>query len=64
MNAQSNITALRDYSQPQTRAEWERDTRLRDIRELYARLRQRLAAKQAMIEGRVHRDFVAGRFDR
>lgn len=60
----SKITPLRDYSRAQTHAEFVRDTMLRDIREKYARLRQRAAARQAMEEGRVHRAFVAGGLDR
>jgi hypothetical protein len=64
MNAERKIIPIRDYSQAQTHAEWVRDTKLRDIRETCARLRQRLAAKQAMLEGRVHRDFERGRLDR
>lgn len=64
MNAERKIVPLQDYSQAQTRAEWVRDTKLRDIRQLCDRLRQRLSAKQAMLEGRVHRDFERGRFDR
>jgi hypothetical protein len=64
MNAHSNITALRDYSQAQTHAEWVRDTKLRDIRQRYADLYQRLSARMAMEQGRVMREFDGGRYDR
>ena len=62
MNAQSPIQ--RDYSRAQTNAECRRDAALRDIRDKYARLSMRLAAKQSMEETRIQREFLQGRFGR
>lgn len=62
MNAETKV--VRDYSIAQTNAECRRDAALRDIRQKYARLSMRLAAKQAMEETRIHREFLQGKFDR
>jgi hypothetical protein len=45
-------------------AEFRRDTAIRDIRQRYADLYQRLTARMQMELGRVERDFIGGRLDR
>ena len=61
MNA---VTQIRDYSRAQTHAEFVRDTKLRDIRQRYADLYQRLTARMQMEQSRVVREFEGGRYDR
>ena len=61
MNA---VTHIRDYSRAQTHAEFVRDTKLRDIRQRYADLYQRLTARMQMEQSRVVREFEGGRYDR
>jgi len=60
----SKIVPLRDYSRAQTHAEFVRDTKLRDIRQRYADLYQRLTARMQMEQSRVMREFDGGRYDR
>jgi hypothetical protein len=62
VNAQAQIRP--DYSRAQTNAECRRDAALRDIRQRYADLYQRLTARMQMEQTRVQREFLQGKFDR